>query len=328
MEMRNFLHRANDEEKIAYRKKAMIFAFFLVLSLIFWFINALSKSYITTINYPVRYTDLPAGKTLIGDTPDYLVLKVSAHGYSILRHKLSSRYLPVNLSLRSFYMQHINKDDSLFFLQSRFTREHINAQLSSEIQILEINPDTLYFRFASLVTKKIPVLLNLSFKPDKQMITIGSPVSEPDSVIATGPDYILDTLSSIHTVHKNLGVVSQTIERKIDLQQINEINLKTNNVNVFIGIEKFTEKTLAVPLEITNRPDSTEIITFPAVIEITCQVGLSNFPKVQPQLFRAQVDFNESINGTGNLTVNLTKQPDFVRSIKYSPRKVEYLILK
>ena len=81
------------DEKIAFRKKAIIFSFFLVLSVIFWFMNVLSKNYVAAINYPVRYIDIPEGKVLIGDTPDYLSLKVSTSGYRIIRHKLSSRYL-------------------------------------------------------------------------------------------------------------------------------------------------------------------------------------------------------------------------------------------
>jgi len=319
--MRNLLHRANDEEKIAYRKKLMIFGFFLLLSLVFWFINALSKSYITNISYPVRYTDLPEGKILVGDTPEDLVLKISAHGYSIVRYKLSSRYIPVSIPLHTFTVQHLNNNDSLFFIQSRFAREHLNAQLSYDIQILEIKPDTLYFRFAKLKTKKLPVIVNLTYEPEKQMIAMGAPVAVPDSVIATGPDHILDTTYAVNTVKKNLGIISQTVKKDIDLQKPKDIDLSHTKVNITVALEKYTEKTLTVPLEVINLPDSIQIITFPDGIEITCQVGLSNYHKVQPTLFRTQVDFRESVDGTGSLTVFLTKQPDLSDQLTIHPKK-------
>jgi len=326
--LRNILHKFNGETKIAFRKRLLIYSFFLVLSVIFWFINALSKNYITTINYPVRYVDLPQSKILVGDAPDHLSLRITAHGYSILKHKLSSKYLPVNISLNSFSVKRSYEDDSSFYIPTRFAREELSAQLKYDIQVLEIQPDTLFFRFASIITKTLPVLVNINVEPQKQMIITGIPAAIPDQVVVTGPDYILDTLSAIYTESENIGVISRSTERYLELNKPEGVSLKNNKVKVTIGIEKFTEKTISVPIEIMNIPDSVKLITFPSNIEITCQVGLSNFPKIQPQMFKVLVDYKETTSGTGSLTVNLLKHPEFVRSVRYSPKKVEYLITK
>ena len=326
--IRSILSILSAKEKIISKKNALVFSFFLVLSVIFWFINALSKDYVTIINYPVRYSDLPTGKTLIGESPDFLSLRISAHGYTILRHKLSSKYIPISFSVSSFSINRVSANDSVFYIQTRYAREHLSAQLSPDIQILEIKPDTLYFRFASLVTKMLPVVANISVEPDRQMIIKGLPTTDPDSVLASGPDYILDTLKSIYTRYRNIGVISQTTEKQIELDKPGQLTLNHNRTNVTVGIERFTEKTVSVPLEVINLPDSVKLITFPSVIEINCQVGLSNFPNVQPPLFRVSVDYNETSAGTGNLTVSLTKQPEFVRSVKFSPKKVEFLITR
>ena len=326
--IRSILRILSGKEKIASKKNASVFSFFLVLSVIFWFINALSKEYVTTINYPVRYSDLPTGETLIGDSPDYLSLKISAHGYTILRHKLSSKYIPISFSVSSFSINMSNTEDSVFYIQTRYAREHLGAQLSPDIQILEVKPDTLYFRFASIIKKQLPVIANISAEPDRQMIIKGLPITDPDSVLVSGPDYIIDTLEAIYTRFKNIGVISQTTERLIDLDIPEQLTLNHNRAKVTIGIERFTEKTIPVPIEVLNLPDSIKLITFPSDIEINCQVGLSNFPNVQPAMFRASVDFNESYTGTGNLTGTLKNQPEFVSSVKFSPKKFEFLITK
>ena len=326
--IRSILSILSGKGKIVSKKNASVFSFFLVLSVIFWFINALSKDYVSTINYPVRYSDIPTGKTLIGDSPDYLSLRISSHGYTILRYKLSSKYIPISFSVSSFSLNRVNATDSAFYIQTRYAREHLGAQLSPDIQILEIKPDTLYFRFASIVNKKLPVVANIIVEPDRQMIIKGSPMTDPDSVLVSGPDFILDTLNAIYTRFRNLGIISQTTERQIDLEKPQQLTLNQNRVKLIISIERFTEKTVAVPIEVINLPDSVKLITFPSVVEINCQVGLSNFPKVQPAMFRASVDFNETLAGTGNLTVSLTKQPDFVRSVRFSPKTLEFLITK
>jgi hypothetical protein len=325
----NKLSEFTEDEKIAFKKKAVIFSFFLILSIAFWFMNALSKTYSAIIDYPVRYTDIPAGKVLVGDTPDYLTLRVTTHGYRILRHKLSSRYLPIAFSVNSFALRNFpDSDTNVFYIQTRFAREHLSSQMSSEINIQEISPDTLYLRFASVVTKKLPVISNVESEPDRQMIFKDVARTDPDSVLVSGPDYIIDTLQGISTKQKNLGILSKSFEGNIDLQEPEHVSVKHDKVKLSIGIERITEKNLLVPLNIINLPDTIKLKTFPSLIEVNCNVGLSNFPRVQAELFRLVADFNDIEKGEGRLPVSLVKSPEFVRSVSYNPKSVEYLIEK
>ncbi len=88
-------------------------------------------------------------------------------------------------------------------------------------------------------------------------------------------------------------------------------------------MEKFTEKTLSVPIEVLNLPDSLSLKTFPHVVQVTCQVGLSNFEKLQPSMFSVVVDYKEAIGGQSKkLRVDLVRQPDFIQSVKFSPRSL------
>ena len=291
--------------------------------------NALNKPYFASINYPVKYVDIPSGKVIVGDTPDYLTLRISAHGYSIIRHKLSSRYTPISFSVSSFSLSSLSgADTSTYYIQTRFSREHLSSQLSSDFSISDIRPDTLFFRFASIVTKTLPVQPDVVFEYDRQMIIREHPYSIPDSVIVSGPDYIIDTVKAIYTQRKNLGTLSQSFEGNIALNKPENLIIKQEKVKVFVGVERITEKVLLVPLELNNLPDTISIKTFPSSIEVYCQVGLSNFPELKPEAFRVVADFSEATNGTGKLSVNLIKFPDFVRAVKFSPRTVEFLIEK
>ena len=325
----NKLTRFTEDEKIAFRKKAFIFSFFLFLAVIFWLMNALSGMYTANINYPVRFTDLPPGKVLIGEKSDYLTLKVNAHGYNIIRYRLSSRYIPISFSVDSYNLRTASGiDSSLFYVQTRFSREQLSRQLSSDFNILEILPDTLFFRFASIVTRKLPVKPDIDFEPDRLMILMGVPVCKPDSVLISGPDYIVDTLQVIYTRQKKLGILSKSYDGNIYLNKPDNIDMKADKVNVYVGVERITEKVLSVPLEVINIPDELTIKTFPSFIEVSCQVGLSAFPVVKPENFRLIADFEESSSGTVKLSVKLGKSPENVRLVKFSPKNVEYLIEK
>ncbi len=324
----NRFSKFSTKEKMAFRKKAVIFSFFLLLSVIFWFMNALAKNYTTNIDYPVRYRNFPVDKLLIGDLPEQLSLEVNAHGYTLLRYRLSSRYIPLVFNFSSFTMNRLSPADSgVFYIETRFARSYISKQLSSEFNIIDIKPDTLIFRFAGVVAKKVKVMPDVTYRLDKQLILKTDPFLIPDSVNVSGPDYLMDTLNILVTNHIDVGLITQSQSISADLMKIEHVTYGREKVKVRFEVEKFTEKTLNVPVDVTDLPDSMMMKTFPHYIQVTCQVGLSNFEKLQPSMFRMVVDYAEAeVGQVKKLKVEMEKQPDFIRSVKYSPRSVEYLI--
>ena len=326
----NRISHLSDKEKNAFRKKAMIFSFFLLLSVVFWFMNALSENYTTDIKYPVVYRKFPDDKVLIGDLPEHLTLTVNAHGYTLLRYSLGTRHIPLVFNVRSFYMnQSTRQDSSLYYIETRYAQEYFAKQLSSEFQILEIKPDSLYFRFANVVSKKIPVFIDLTYSLDKQLILMSGPEVVPDSVMVSGPDYILDTLQQVATKNTDVGLIQQSVSKTLDLLKVKNTKLIREQVTVKFEVEKFTEKTLQIPIEVINIPDTTKLKTFPNIVKVTCQVGLSEYDKLQVSMFSAIVDFAEAQAGLSNkIIVEITRQPEFIKTLKHSPRTVEYLIEK
>ncbi len=328
----NFFNRFSaliNHRRTGFRRKAFIFSFFLIVAVIIWFLKALEKNYTTQIDYPVRYRNFPNDKTLVGELPDHLKLNVYAHGYVLLQHKISSRYIPLVISVNSFSLKQLRGQDSgFYFLETRFLKDYVSKQLSSEFEILEISPDSLFFPFAEVIEKKLPVRAAFDFQPDKQMIIRFGPVIIPDSVFVTGPDYILDTLKYVNTREKDFGVLSGDRKLDVQLKPIRHSTLKPQKVEVKIEMEKFTEKTLYVPLRVEGVPDSLQVVTFPREISLSCQVGLTNYERVQPGSFKLSVEYSDIAEGRESLNVKLSSAPDYVRSVEYTPKTVEYLIQK
>lgn len=299
------------------------------MSVIFWLMNAFSKNYSTEIQYPIRYRNFPGDKVLIGEMPGNLSIRVYAHGYTLLRHKLSARYIPINFNVQSFSLNRFpSADSSLYFIETRFAREYISKQLNSEFEILDIKPDTLFFPFTEIVSKKVDVRLSAAYKPDNQFVFRGDPEIIPDSVVVSGPEFMIDTLASVFTSEDKETMIDSDTEIQIRLKDIKHISTETEVVTVRFRVEKFTEKTLKVPLTIVNLPDSLNLRLFPSNVEVSCQVGLSNFEKLQPGMFKASVDFSNVLQGQSRLNVALESHPGFVKSTKFSPRTVEYLIVR
>ncbi len=75
-----------------FHHKLITFLFFVLVSTVFWFVRSLGQQYETNVTYPVRYTDFPENKVLIGDIPQKLELRVRASGFSILKMPAQSEY--------------------------------------------------------------------------------------------------------------------------------------------------------------------------------------------------------------------------------------------
>jgi YbbR domain-containing protein len=161
------------------------------------------------------------------------------------------------------------------------------------------------------------------------MILKVDPLINPDSILVSGPDYIIDTLSGLETLTTDLGVISRSKVLAVDMKESKNLYFKQNKVKVSFDIEQFTEKTIQVPITISNLPENLTLQTFPPNIQLICQVGLSNYEKLQSNYFKAQVDFKEISQAVSDrLKVDLVKQPEFIRVVNFSPKTVEYLIEK
>jgi YbbR domain-containing protein len=198
--------------------------------------------------------------------------------------------------------------------------------MSSEFEIISIKPDTIVFPFAKVITRRIPVRQEVSYTLDQQLILKAPVLLYPDSVEVTGPDYLLDTLSFIRTRRRDLGIISKNREFDLALQVPRHITLRRDEVSIRFEVEKFTEKLLSIPVRIQDAPDSLKLITFPGTISLSCQVGLSNYEKLQAEMFSAVVQYSDIAEGQTRLKIRLEKIPEFVTEVSYSPNNVEYLI--
>jgi hypothetical protein len=127
-------------------RNILVFAFFLLLSFIFWYLNSLGKDLETDIRYPVSYINIPGGNALTGDLPRKLNLYIKGPGYSILRMKISGNSAPLKIDLsRISYKHSQNNWPGEYFIVASGLITGFNSQLKSACKITSVKPDTLFF---------------------------------------------------------------------------------------------------------------------------------------------------------------------------------------
>jgi YbbR domain-containing protein len=310
-------------------RRIFVYLGFVAISAVFWLLNELSGNYNTYINYPVKFTNLPQNKVLVNDLPEKLNLNVTAYGYTLLRYKLSPANYPIIINMEEFGNNFGNLSSKQFKLQTRFIRETISRQLPSDIEVLDILPDTIPFQFATIASKKVPIKPNVKLNFDEQCMLNGEIVFNPDSILIKGPNTMLDTLKAVYTKYKEFNGLSSPIEQVINLQAINKIEFDIKKTNILLPVSKFTQANFEVPILTKNVPDSLELKTFPRMAKITCQIALNDYDKVQPKDFIVVVDYSDVANLLGNkLSLKLDLVPAKAKLVTFFPESVEFILDK
>lgn len=330
MSLQDNLHMKRGIRLLTINKRIIIFLFFLLLSILLWLLTVLNKDYNTILSYPVRYTRIPRELLLMNNATERLVLDIQARGFTLLRLKMQSKLSPLALDVNSFSLQSVPGESPIvLYLVTDLIIDKLQQQLTSDIRIKSVVPDTLVLLLTEKFTKKVPVILDIDLDFERQYMQVGKLKITPDSVTVSGPDKIVDTLHFVITKHEKLSGLKKNVNLDLDLLPADKLEYSSMEVVVSIPVEKFTEGSVEVPIEVINIPDSLFLRAFPADVEITYRVGLSDFKKVNEHMFMAVLDYSAKESSIGNkLNVQLVKVPEFVQVTNFSPKSVEYIIEK
>lgn len=314
-------------KKLRYSRNVGVFLFFLLIATIFWFLNELENVYVTTIAYPVKYTEAPPGKIIANKLPEHLDLKIEGTGFKILEYQISKNITPLEIKINQANLE--NQKDSHYYMLTHTIQSTILQGLGSEINIVDITPDTLHFHFAEKINKKVPVVSKLDYNLGQQLMLKNNIEITPDSITLSGPNTIIDTINAVPTQTRNIGVINNSFSGEIELKKLHsEIQYSETKVNVNIPVEQFTEGEIRKEISIVNCPDSILLRIFPSYVQIKYLVGLSNYENVIPELFKVTVDYEDIKKQQEKLPVKVESSPEYLKSYSYTPKNVDYIIEK
>jgi len=312
-------------EKLKNDKQIVVFSVCLLIAASLWFLNAMGKNYTTSLTYSVKYVNPPANLFLANTPPSKLELNVQAHGFTLLRHKLAFSFSPVVLDL-SVLSQTLTPENNTYNVPSEELIRKIGVQVSKEITINSVSPQSISLVFDSLDSKTVPVLpdVELQFKP--QFDLKGPVKTEPDSIKITGPAAQIDTIAALHTEALTLETLDKNLEKQVRIVHPQNTKVYPEKVSVLVPVEKFTEKEITVPVTVLNLPEDIHLKLFPPTIKITVMVGLSEYENISSGDFTAAVNYNQVMAENNQLDVSVDIQKPYIRLLKVTPRTLEYLI--
>lgn len=299
-------------------KDLLVFTFFLLLSTSLWILQALRKMGEDTIEVPLKYVDLPKDYVVTSDLPDHVKLTLEGRGTDLVRLKWGTiDTLELDMTEIAKGKKTISTTAYLSQIQKRY----------AETQIKRIYPESISVTIEKQKKKTVPVHLDATVDIHQQYTLCDSIKVNPARITAYGPQKELDALDSVHTVHVELDDIKDTIIQQVNLVEVKNVRFSTSTIELKVATEKFTEKSIQVPITAKNVPSGYVLRIFPASVVVNYHVGLSNYEKIDASAFALEVDYNEAKKkGENKLAVKIKKSPKKAFNIKLKPEAVEFII--
>ena len=305
------------------RKRFLVLIACLLLAIAGWLFLALNNKYVYTAKTVLVYTNAPQKKAFHPLQSDTVDLQVEGTGWQLLFARL--RVNPPSISIS---LEKLNNRNFILFSEQLYS---VNNQLETRQKIISIRPDTLYFDFSKRSVKKVPVRLvsNLNFV--KQFGISDEIELNPDYVTVSGPQEDLEKIAEWKTDTLKLDDVHGLSVARVAMKQnvLKNVSIFPSSVEVKVPVDEFTEKTIEVPLKVVNNTEYYAIRLYPKKVKITFMVALSSYQQVNEDFVEAVVDLNEwRLQKHDQLTVKLTRFPDYCKLVKVSPEKIDFIIDK
>lgn len=304
-------------------KKAnvQVFGFFLIFSAIIWVLVQLSKEYNRTVEIPLTYVNTPLDKSL-QDTPKTLRFNLDAKGFLLIwKYRFFKPELTIDLS-------NTEEVGSQLVYDIQDNRNSIENQLNIDFDKTNFLKDSLVIDFQPRKEKRVLISPKTSLNYDVGFSAVNQVELQPDSVTVSGPENIIDTLSSISTTMISASNISKDISGTvaIDTANLGMLNFYRNTVDYSQKVAKFTEGNVEIPVEVINLPRGTNLTIFPKKVMLYFQVNLKNYEFVKADQFKVVCDFNEIQEGVDYMLAQVSEKPRFVNNVRLNERKIQFII--
>lgn len=302
-------------------REFFVFLFFFFVASGFWLLQTLNNDYETDFSVPVRLKEVPNNVVITSEPPSEVSIRVRDKGTVLLNYMLGNTFFPINLD----FSEYKSANNHVRIYSSQLEKKLLN-QLNISTKLLSIKPDTLDYIYSTGASKRVPVKFQGVVNAGRQYY-ISDTICSPDSVLVYAPQSVLDTITVAYTQRENFDNVSDTLRKQVSLVSDKGVKFVPSSIDLIFPVDVYTEKTIEVPLRGANFPEDKALRTFPSKVNVTFQVGMSQFRNITEHDFHINVSYEELMKlGSDKYTVKLENAPKGVNQIRINPKQVDFLI--
>jgi hypothetical protein len=299
------------------RKKLNIFIASVIFAIILWGSISLSDIFYTNVDVKLTLTNLPSGYTTGSPLPEKIQLRVKGQGW---------RLVSINVGPETEFRVSVGGDSGRQNI-NLYDYLESNRWLLSDVEIINISPDSIRFFIERIITKKLPVIsgLDLEFKPGYGLAS--DIIFKPDSVLVSGPLSLLKNMTGIKTGDKLLTALDSRTETEVNLPWMNGFNYNANLIEVILDIQRIVDKQFEnISVDVIDIPPRKEVVLLPNKIGFNVRGGIEILGKLKPDQFRAYVRYQSLVQDTTGSVTPVLEMPKNVTLQFLKPDRLRYVI--
>ena len=276
---------------------------------IFWFFNALNKSYTTNITLPLAFDYSHENYIAVSPLPKKIRINVTGIGWNLFRKSAGVKVAPLVIPL--------NRPSEV----RKIVGSTLPALFSNQLDGLEINfvvTDTIYLNVQPKAGRWLTVTVDSVEQNIKSNYTlVGTVRIIPDSIFVEGP---------LNLVTKLKEPIQLVIPQNIDENYRQDVEVilpdgqlfrrNPPTVDVAFDVEKLIEVRDSVKLELANIPSGTWPVIGIKKIPVTIGIRESQVSQFDADSVRAVLDLKDFKRGDRKLLPAVHGLPSFSRVMR------------
>jgi len=232
-------------------QRTITFLISLVIAFGLWLLIKLSGDFQTEHNIQLKFQNFPIDKVLINSPDSILNIQTNNNGFGVLGQFVFNRNKSLIVNIENTNYLHTKSGIETYYILGSSLHSLVEDEFKTAEQILDIQPDSIIFKFEKLASKKLKITpqidlsLNPRFKQYEKMEII------PDSIVFFGPSNLLKSINSINTQKLSLQNIDSSIDTLINLIfPSNKFIGQHTKARLKIAIEEYTEGKISLPIQL------------------------------------------------------------------------------
>ena len=280
----------------------------------------LSEDYDSKLSLEVHIINIPKEYIIKEQNINSIQVYMKASGFELFYNKLFQNKLIVDLEKEKIVDNKIviNFDENKFKLKE---------SLNSNIDIMNVFPNQIIIGLEEVINKFVPIVLGNELKI-KSGYGLRSPiVLSPDSIKVSGPLREISKISSVSSLINAEINIENDYKTDYEIVKNKNLSYEFSSGKAFIYIDRYSEKTLKIPIIVRGIPDSLELRLYPDEVDISFQSSIKILKNINKNDFIVSVSYDSKRkNLDKDLDVSLDSFPSSLKNLKISHKKVDFLI--
>jgi hypothetical protein len=300
-------------------RNLLLFSVFLIVAFVFWVMLFFRKENVEVSHIiPIVYVNVPDDEVFRTSPPDFIEVSFRDAGSNIFWNSFSRRDTLV-VDVASFQERgivNLQHTDMQFLFTEIFPNGHTFGW----------NPISISLETVQLQSKELAVVFGGEITTNRANLLVDTLLFTPETVVAFGSKEAIEELQAAITefrLFRNLRTSKQSTMR---IDPIEGVRFMPDEVDVFISVEEFTERSIDVPIMAMNVPEHLGVKFFPSRVTVSFSVTLEEYRNISADDLEIVLDYYDFFDKeNGRIPLQLTTQPASIINTRLSPSSVEFL---